>query len=47
VETLRNGLSFTLSTALGPIDLLGDIAGGGRYETLAPHGWAVRVFDVD
>ncbi len=46
-ETLRNGLNFTLSTALGPIDLLGEIAGGGRYEDLAPHGRTVRVFGVD
>ena len=28
--TVRNGLNFTLITALGAIDLLGEIAGGAR-----------------
>jgi hypothetical protein len=41
VETLSAGLNFTLTTDLGWIDLLGQIAGGGRYEDLTPH--AVRV----
>ena len=36
-ETLRRGLNFTLTTALGDIDLLGEITGGGGYEDLAPH----------
>lgn len=33
-ETIRRGLNFTLSTKLGPIDLLGEVAGGGTYEQL-------------
>ncbi len=37
VETLRRGLNFTLTTALGDIDLLGDVTGGGRYEDLLAH----------
>jgi predicted nucleotidyltransferase len=33
-ETITRGLNFTLVTTLGPLDLLGEITGGGRYETL-------------
>lgn len=43
--TLQHGLNFTLETALGDIDLLGEIAGGGRYEDLLPHSIELRVFD--
>ena len=35
-ETLERGLNFTLTTDLGPLDLLGEITGGGRYEDLLP-----------
>ncbi len=35
--TLRMGLNFTLTTTLGDIDLLGEVAGGGTYEDLLPH----------
>jgi hypothetical protein len=34
VETLSAGLNFTLTTDLGWIDLLGEIVGGGRLESL-------------
>ena len=34
VETIEKGLNFTLTTSLGALDLLGDIAGGGGYEQL-------------
>ena len=37
-ETLRAGLHFTLVTDLGWIDLLGEVAGGGRYEDILPLG---------
>ena len=37
VETLERGLNFTLDTTLGPLDLLGEMAGGGRYDDLLPH----------
>ncbi|HVY44286.1 MAG TPA: hypothetical protein VHB21_00345 [Minicystis sp.] len=30
--TLRNGLNFTLDTDLGPIDLLGEVAGLGGFD---------------
>ena len=43
-ETLRRGLNFTLTTALGDIDLLGDIPGGGRYEDLLAHSLELVVF---
>ena len=53
VATVRAGLNFTLTTTLGDIDLLGDIAGGGTYEELLPHtieptvfGRAIRILDL-
>jgi hypothetical protein len=53
-RTLRGGLNFTLQTALGPIDLLGEIAGGGDYAALLPHtlegvvfGRPLRVLSLD
>jgi predicted nucleotidyltransferase len=33
-KTLAHGLNFTLTTALGDLDLLGEVAGGGTYENL-------------
>jgi hypothetical protein len=30
-ETLRGGLNFTLTTNVGDIDLLGEVAGVGDY----------------
>ncbi len=33
-ETVARGLNFTLTTALGSLDLFGEITGGGRYEDL-------------
>jgi predicted nucleotidyltransferase len=32
--TVQRGLNFTLTTTLGDLDLLGDVAGGGGYEAL-------------
>jgi hypothetical protein len=46
VETLKAGLNFTLTTDLGEIDLLGEIAGGGRYEQLLPRSVEVELFGV-
>lgn len=45
-ETLRLGLNFTLTTDLGAIDLLGEIAGGGRFEALLPFSEEIRLFDL-
>ena len=46
VETLARGLNFTLATSLGPIDLFGEIPGGGTYEQLLPDTLAVTAFGV-
>jgi predicted nucleotidyltransferase len=46
VETLARGLNFTLTTTIGPIDLLGEIAGGGTYEQLLPDTDQVTAFGV-
>jgi len=43
-KTIRMGLNFTLTTALGDIDLLGEIAGGGFYENLLPHTSEIDAF---
>ncbi len=43
-ETLLRGLNFTLTTALGDIDLLGEVTGGGRYEDLLPSSETVELF---
>ncbi len=45
--TLRAGLNFTLTTALGALDLLGEIAGGGTYESLAKESSRIRVAGVE
>jgi hypothetical protein len=42
--TLRRGLNFTLTTSLGDLDLLGEIAGGGGYDALLPHTAALDAF---
>jgi hypothetical protein len=36
--TLLRGLNFTLDTAAGPIDILGEIVAGGCFEDLEPSG---------
>jgi predicted nucleotidyltransferase len=46
VPTFRNGLNFTLTTNLGNLDLLGEVAGGGTYKQLLPHTFEVEAFDV-
>lgn len=38
------GLNFTLTTGIGDIDLLGEITGGGDYESLLPHSVEVELF---
>ena len=42
--TIDSGLNFTLTTAIGDINLLGEIVGGGGYEELLPHTIEVEVF---
>src|SRR5438309_12125780 len=45
-ETIRRGLNFTLITTLGPIDLLGEITGGGAYEELLGSTVEVTAFGI-
>jgi predicted nucleotidyltransferase len=45
--TVERGLNFTLTTDIGDLDLLGEIVGGGTYETLLPHTIAIQVFGVE
>ncbi len=42
--TMRAGLNFTLDSDAGPIDLLGEVPGGGTYERLLPRSIELRVF---
>lgn len=46
VATLRSGLNFTLTTNLGNLDLLGEVAGGGDYKKLLTHTFVVEAFGV-
>jgi hypothetical protein len=41
--TLARGLNFTLTTTIGDIDLLGDVAGGGGFEQLRPRSEAIEL----
>ena len=36
LATMRGGLNFTLTTEIGDLDLLGEVAGDGTYEALLP-----------
>lgn len=44
--TVKNGLNFTLDTALGDLDLLGEVVGGGNYEQLTPHTVEIEAFGL-
>jgi predicted nucleotidyltransferase len=45
-RTISAGLNFTLTTDLGDLDLLGEVAGGGSYEELLPFSQEMDVFGV-
>lgn len=45
-RTLLAGLNFTLTTSLGDLDLLGEVSGGGTYETLLPFTEELDLFEV-
>jgi hypothetical protein len=45
--TIRAGLNFTLNTTAGSVDLLGEIAGGGQYDEVAPHATAMTLGEHD
>lgn len=42
--TIRRGLNFTLTTALGDLDLLAEITGGGDYTKLEAHTIRLELF---
>jgi len=44
VATLRRGLNFTLQTSLGFLDLLGEVAGGGTYESLLQDSELIELY---
>jgi predicted nucleotidyltransferase len=45
-RTIQAGLNFTLTTSLGDLDLLGEVAGGGSYEELLPASEEKDMFGV-
>ena len=45
-RTIQSGLNFTLTTDLGFIDFLGEVAGGGSYQQLFPSTLEVTVSGV-
>jgi hypothetical protein len=45
-ETVRRGLNFTLRTARGDLDLLGEVVGGGGYEELLRHSRELEMFGL-
>jgi hypothetical protein len=44
VQTLRNGLNFTLATDLGDLDLLGELSGVGTYPEVRAASVQVVLF---
>lgn len=46
LRTLKNGLNFTLTTDLGPIDLLGEIPGAHSYEELLDDSFEINEKDL-
>jgi hypothetical protein len=45
-KTIRHGLNFTLTTALGDLDLFGQVTGAETYSDLLPHSFEVEAFGV-
>ena len=45
-ETVQRGLNFTLATAVGPLDVLGEITGGGGYDALVSRSQTLSLFGV-
>lgn len=46
-ETIVCGLNFTLTTDLGPLNLFGEIPGGGGYDELRQAAAPVSAFGVE
>lgn len=47
VQTIQRGLNFTLVTAAGDLDLIGEATGGGTHDALFSHSVSRRVFGLD
>jgi len=47
VQTLRNGLNFTLVTDEGELDLLGEVTGVGGYTDLVMQALTAEAFGVE
>lgn len=45
-DTVERGLNFTLETSLGDLDVLGEIVGGGTYESLLSKSATIEVFGM-
>jgi hypothetical protein len=43
-QTIRRGLNFTLTTAIGDIDVLGEVTGAGSYDALLPLSERIELF---
>jgi predicted nucleotidyltransferase len=46
VATIARGLNFTLTTDCGPLDLFGEILGGGTYENLIGGSVELEIFGI-
>lgn len=46
-HTIWRGLNFSLTTAAGPIDLFGEIVGGGSYDNLILHCIGIELFGAE
>jgi hypothetical protein len=46
-QTIQRGLNFTLTTDVGFVDLLGEVAGGGTYEDILPHSVHAVAFGIE
>lgn len=46
-QTLRSGTNFTLTTDLGDIDLLGEVAGVGDYQAAFAASVIVPLYDME
>jgi hypothetical protein len=44
--TIERGLNFTLTTAFGDLDVLGEVVGGGTYDRLAASAVTLDLFGM-
>ena len=47
LPTVKAGLNFSLSTRLGALDLLGEVAGGGDYERMRSGAKSLELFGLE